>query len=326
MPRNRKSRYLDTARQMATKYKIPPRIFLAMVETESGWNPSAISGAGAVGLGQLMPATARTLGVDPFNPRQNLDGAARHLRAMHRQTGNWRDALRAYNQGFAGSQSSPDAGAEYAEKVMSRRANYAREPGPPPPRPLGRIPSFGSPDFEGLDFGSLMDFIYDDDPTFAAKLKGIRAEVEPFAEADAQLDGGTTVTPISPKTGKIYAAKDPRMNDVLAAAATQIGQPYVWGGESRAEGGFDCSGLIDWAFREAGIDLPGRLTTWTAAKMGVSVKGKQLMPGDWVISNGGKHMTMYVGDGKVIAAPRRGTVVQYQPLPSGIVDVRRWRS
>lgn len=107
-------------------------------------------------------------------------------------------------------------------------------------------------------------------------------------------------------------------------AAQQIGQPYVWGGESRKEGGFDCSGLIDWTMRQQGYKGP-RITTQTAMHMGVSVKKDQIQPGDWIIANNGDHMVMYAGNGKVIAAPHTGTVVQYQPLShfTNITDIRR---
>ena len=111
---------------------------------------------------------------------------------------------------------------------------------------------------------------------------------------------------------------------IVQSAAQQIGQPYVWGGESRKEGGFDCSGLVDWAMRQHGY-TGGRITTQSALKMGVSVKKDQLQPGDWIIANDAKHMVIYAGNGKVIAAPHTGTVVQYQPLShfTNITDIRR---
>lgn len=71
----------------------------ALVEAESSYNPTAVSPKGAYGLGQLMPDTARALGVDPRNPAQNLDGAARYLLA---QLATFKDidlALAAYNAG-----------------------------------------------------------------------------------------------------------------------------------------------------------------------------------------------------------------------------------
>lgn len=74
-------------------------LFRACVETESAFDPAAVSDKGAIGLGQLMPATAATLGVDPRDPAQNLDGAARYLIA---QLGRFQQvdlALAAYNAG-----------------------------------------------------------------------------------------------------------------------------------------------------------------------------------------------------------------------------------
>jgi cell wall-associated NlpC family hydrolase len=114
-------------------------------------------------------------------------------------------------------------------------------------------------------------------------------------------------------------------NRVVQAAAKQLGQPYVWGGESRKEGGFDCSGLVDWALRACGVNLPGRLTTQSALHVGHSVKGQPLKPGDMMIVHNGQHMVLYAGNGKVIAAPHTGTNVQYQDASmfSGLVDVRR---
>ena len=74
-------------------------LFRALVEAESSYNPTAVSPKGAYGLGQLMPDTARGLGVDPRDPSQNLDGAARYLLA---QLATFKDidlALAAYNAG-----------------------------------------------------------------------------------------------------------------------------------------------------------------------------------------------------------------------------------
>jgi soluble lytic murein transglycosylase-like protein len=76
-------------------------LFESVVAAESGFDPSVVSAAGAQGLTQLMPATARMLGVtDPLDPAQNLEGGARYLAQMIRQfDGNVRLALAAYNAG-----------------------------------------------------------------------------------------------------------------------------------------------------------------------------------------------------------------------------------
>ncbi|KZY03892.1 MULTISPECIES: lytic transglycosylase domain-containing protein [unclassified Sulfitobacter] len=75
------------------------QLFRANIETESAYDPKAVSHAGAIGLGQLMPETARDLSVDPNDWRQNLDGSARYLAAMLAAFGKVDLALAAYNAG-----------------------------------------------------------------------------------------------------------------------------------------------------------------------------------------------------------------------------------
>ncbi len=96
---NYRGTYLAVAQAAARKYDIPEDLFLRLVQQESGWNPNAVSPKGATGLAQLMPGTARTLGVDINDPTENLDGGARYLRAMYDKFGSWRLALAAYNAG-----------------------------------------------------------------------------------------------------------------------------------------------------------------------------------------------------------------------------------
>ncbi|MFC3118061.1 lytic transglycosylase domain-containing protein [Jhaorihella thermophila] len=91
--------YLDMAREAARRHGVPVDLFLRLVQRESGWNPNAVSPKGAIGLAQLMPETARALGVDPRDPRQNLDGGARYLARQFRKFKSWRLALAAYNAG-----------------------------------------------------------------------------------------------------------------------------------------------------------------------------------------------------------------------------------
>ena len=91
--------YLQMARAAANRYGIPSGLFLRLVQQESGWNPGAVSPKGAIGLAQLMPQTARLLGVDPHDPAENLEGGARYLRQQSDRFGNWRLALAAYTAG-----------------------------------------------------------------------------------------------------------------------------------------------------------------------------------------------------------------------------------
>jgi soluble lytic murein transglycosylase-like protein len=88
--------------ELSVKYDVSPALLDAVVWQESRWNVDAVSPAGARGLAQLMPATARMMGVDPDDPHANLEGGARYLRMqLDRFGGDLEKALAAYNAGPA---------------------------------------------------------------------------------------------------------------------------------------------------------------------------------------------------------------------------------
>jgi soluble lytic murein transglycosylase-like protein len=96
---NYRGKFLALARAAARKHGVPEDLFLRLVHQESGWNATAVSPKGAIGLAQLMPGTATLLGVDATDPGQNLDGGARYLAMMYSRFGSWQLALAAYNAG-----------------------------------------------------------------------------------------------------------------------------------------------------------------------------------------------------------------------------------
>ncbi|MGE5707666.1 MAG: lytic transglycosylase domain-containing protein [Bacteroidota bacterium] len=89
----------DLLEGASEKTGLDPSLLQAVVQAESGGNPDAVSPAGATGLMQLMPGTARGLGVDPTDPKQNVEGGARYLRQMLDRYGDLPKALAAYNAG-----------------------------------------------------------------------------------------------------------------------------------------------------------------------------------------------------------------------------------
>ena len=88
-------------REVSARYNVDPALIRAVIETESNWNSTAISRKGALGLMQLVPGTARQLGVNnAFDPKQNLDGGVRYLHTLlERYNGDLDRALAAYNAG-----------------------------------------------------------------------------------------------------------------------------------------------------------------------------------------------------------------------------------
>ena len=88
-------------REAAERHRVDPALIRAVIETESNWNPTAVSRKGARGLMQLIPSTAQRFGVnDMFNPKQNIDAGVRYLKTLlERYNGNLDLALAAYNAG-----------------------------------------------------------------------------------------------------------------------------------------------------------------------------------------------------------------------------------
>jgi cell wall-associated NlpC family hydrolase len=104
-------------------------------------------------------------------------------------------------------------------------------------------------------------------------------------------------------------------------ALSQLGTPYVWGGS--APGGFDCSGLVSWAYGQNGISLPHY--TGSLWAMGTHISSSELAPGDLVFYNGLNHVGMYIGNGSFVEAPHTGDVVKITSMGarSGFVGAVR---
>ena len=125
-------RWRNRVAELAAKYDISPALLEAVVWQESRWNASAVSPAGARGLAQLMPGTARAMGVDPADPHANLEGGARYLRMqLDRFDGDLEKALAAYNAGpgrviSAGGIPAIRETQNYVASIMARLSDPVR--------------------------------------------------------------------------------------------------------------------------------------------------------------------------------------------------------
>jgi cell wall-associated NlpC family hydrolase len=121
------------------------------------------------------------------------------------------------------------------------------------------------------------------------------------APAPQQTAATSSVTPQSTATTEIA----PAAGGVVGTAMSAQGAGYVYGGT--AYGAWDCSGFTQWVFAQNGIDLPR--TTWSQFAAGTPTANPQ--PGDLVSQNGGAHVGIYIGGGKMISAlnPTQGTQV-----------------
>ncbi|MEV6320349.1 NlpC/P60 family protein [Nocardia sp. NPDC051787] len=136
----------------------------------------------------------------------------------------------------------------------------------------------------------------------------------PEAQVAPQLPG------LAPMLPGLFAQQTSPGDIALDAAKTKVGAQYSWGAAGPRS--FDCSGLVQWAFRQAGIELPR--TSFEQSHVGAPVAYHELQPGDIVVTNGGGHVGIYAGDNKLLNAVQSGTPVSYTPLrPDMVVTARR---
>ncbi|MEU4733076.1 NlpC/P60 family protein [Streptomyces sp. NPDC023588] len=130
-----------------------------------------------------------------------------------------------------------------------------------------------------------------------------RADFERSSRSAGRADALPALPSLGPSSGRAATA-------VMAARAA-VGRPYVWG--STGPSGFDCSGLMVWSYRQAGVSLPR--TSQAQRYAGRQVPLSQARPGDLVTYRAdASHVGMYVGNGQVIHAPYPGARVRYDPV------------
>ena len=144
-------------------------------------------------------------------------------------------------------------------------------------------------------------------PRFRSRLLAFALVAIVFAcvapAASARLDGPPRREPPKPK---------PTLGQRAAKAALHaVGVPYRWGGSSPA-GGFDCSGLVYWAYGRLGISVPH--SSYALYGLGRNVPRSRLKPGDVLFFSGLGHVGLYIGRGRMVHAPQSGRTVEIVPL------------
>lgn len=123
--KKKKQQYITKANQVEEQYNLPHNVLVGLLATESNFNPNAKSPAGAVGLAQFLPGTAKEYGINPLNPSQAIEAAGKYIAKNLKKFGNIEDALRSYNMGTqgvldwkAGKKKLPKETAEYVGKIF----------------------------------------------------------------------------------------------------------------------------------------------------------------------------------------------------------------
>lgn len=133
--------YQQIAIAAAQRYGIDPNIFMRQIGAESNWDPNAKSSAGAQGIAQFMPATAKGMGVNPYDPRSALYGAAKMDSGNLKKYGSYQSMLSAYNSGNPNAWKDPNFAkgetANYVKKIMSGENPYVASSGGVGPVPAG---------------------------------------------------------------------------------------------------------------------------------------------------------------------------------------------
>ncbi|GAA1968965.1 C40 family peptidase [Kitasatospora viridis] len=139
----------------------------------------------------------------------------------------------------------------------------------------------------------------------AAQAQSAASQQQAASRGSGRTDLGSTGTPSTISAGNSHAAA------AIAAAVSKLGSPYVYGATGPST--FDCSGLMQWAYAQAGVSLPRTSQEQASAGTNIGTDISKAQPGDLIIFFADEsHVGMYVGGGQIIHAPHTGAVVRYE--------------
>lgn len=277
-------KWIELAGQICEGMTAP--LLAAQIEQESGFNEQATSETGAMGSSQFMPGTWPTWGykVDDQGKNTGAAGGGNPRSAADATMAQGHMMCNDYNAIVKMIADGKVKGDPVALTLAAYNAG------------LGAVIDAG-----GMPSGG--DYTTQTQP-YAEKI---------MARAKEFDGGGGTV-----RTGSGGVKAEGKYKDIVKVAMAQRGKPYVWG--ARGPNEFDCSGLMQYAYKQAtGIDIGG----WTGAQFpnGQKITADQAKPGDLVFSAIGEqggapgHVAMFIGDGKVVEAQQSGVPVLVSPVP-----------
>lgn len=179
----------------------------------------------------------------------------------------------------------------------------------------GTMPAIASAATTTIDVPGIGKFDVEVPDQYAAPVEQLNQQLNQV------LEQAPHVMPAAPALPDFAPPVQQTAGDIaLDAAKTKVGAMYSWGAAGPYN--FDCSGLVQWAYKQAGIKLPR--TSFEQSHVGAPVAFQNLKPGDIVITNGGGHVGMYAGDGLLLNAVQSGEPVSYTHLsPDDVVTARR---
>ena len=185
----------------------------------------------------------------------------------------------------------------------------------------GAMPAVASAATTTIDIPGMGSFDVDVPDQFADQAEDLNDQ---FNQAMEQAPQAMPAAPALPNFAP-PAPPEPLQPDTVGdiafdAAKSKVGAMYSWGASGPYN--FDCSGLVQWAYKQAGIELPR--TSFEQSHVGAPVAFDNLQIGDIVITNGGGHVGMYAGEGQLLNAVQSGEPVSYTSLSSDdVVTARR---
>lgn len=277
------------ARKYAKRAGVDPDVFDRQINLESGYNTKARSPAGALGIAQFMPGTARSRGVNPLNPRQALKGAAKLDADLIHQLG-YRRGLAAYNAGPGNIK----AGLGYADRLLAGK--NPKTPGKATAQDSGPSSVTASKTVPGVDRSSqrraLISQYFQTQPKASSSdpygvrqqgsLLTLQAGLKQTQDTPAKTVTATATVPGSTDSGGGGSTRD-LLSRAVAQSKTR--QPYRWGGGHGS--------------KPAAIGTPVDCSGYVSQILGVSprVSGQFAKFGD---AGPGKRVTIYANSGHVL--------------------------